>query len=326
VRRREVVAGLGAAAAWPLAARAQPTKLPVVGYLSSASPRGFAHFVTAMREGLSEAGLVHARDYVLEYRWAEGEAERLPAMAAELVGQRVAVIVATGGNAPALAAKAATESVPIVFTGGADPVSVGLVASLARPGGNATGVINITPVLNAKRLALLRELAPAAHLTAVLYNRANPGIEEQLREIQEAARASGEVLELLQASSEREIDSAFESMAQRRAGALFICGDPFFTSRRAQLASLAARYGIPASYSFRDFVSAGGLMSYGPNLLDLHRQAGVYVGHILKGAKPAELPVLLPTRFDLVINLKTANALGLDVSSALLARADEVIE
>ena len=326
MRRREFIALLGGGGAWPLTARAQTTKLPVVGYLSSASPNGFAHFVAAMREGLNEMGLVHARDYVLEYRWADGEGERLPVMAGEFVRERVAVIVATGGNAPALAAKAATQSIPIVFTGGADPVRLGLVASLGRPGGNATGVVNIAPALTAKRLELLRELAPAADLTAVLYNRTNPASEEQLREIQEAARVSGQRVELLQASGESEIDAAFATIAQQRAGALFICGDPFFTSRRTQLASLAARSGIPASYSFRDFALAGGLMSYGPNLPDLHRQAGVYVGKILKGAKPAELPVLLPTRFDLVLNLGVAKVLGLTIPPAVLARADEVIE
>jgi putative ABC transport system substrate-binding protein len=242
------------------------------------------------------------------------------------VDRRVAVIVATGGGAPALAAKAATETIPIIFTGGTDPVKAGLVDSLARPGGNLTGVLNISTILTAKRLDMLRELVPTAALIGVLRNPASPDAEGQLEEIQEAARAAGQPIYVVNASGEREFEVAFDEMAEHRVGAAFVSADPLFTSARAQLVALAARHAMPASYSFRALAAAGGLMSYGADLLDVHRQAGVYVSRVLKGAKPSDLPVLQPTKFELVINLKTAKALGLTVPDRLLALADEVIE
>jgi putative ABC transport system substrate-binding protein len=327
VKRREFITLVGgAAAAWPVAARAQQLAMPVVGYLANATPAGFAHFVTAFRNGLGEVGYVEGKNVAIEYRWTEGQPGRLAGLAAELVGRRVAVIMATGGAAPARAAKEATTTIPIVFTGGADPVRAGLVASLNRPGGNATGVVNIATELTAKRLALLRELVPAAAKIAVLQNPASPPAAEQVREIEQAARAIGQQIHVVNASSEQEFDAVFADIVQQRVGALFISDNPLFTSLRARLVALTAQYALPASYSFRDFPLAGGLMSYGANLLDLHRQAGVYVGRILKGEKPADLPVLQPTKFDLVLNLKTAKALGLEMPAKILALADEVIE
>jgi putative tryptophan/tyrosine transport system substrate-binding protein len=328
VKRREFITLIGgAAAAWPLAARAQQqAAMPVIGYLANAFPAGFAHFVDAFRRGLSETGFIEGRNVAIEYRWAEGQHERLSGLAADLVSRRVGVIVATGGGAPALAAKAATTSIPIVFTGGTDPVKAGLVASLGRPGGNATGVLNISTMLTAKRLELLRELVPAPTLIAALFNPSSPDAEGQQTEFETAARAIGQQALILNASSDRDFEAAFVAIRERRAAALFVSADPLFTTRRAQLVGLAAQYSIPANYSFRDFAAAGGLMSYGTNLPEVHRQAGVYTGRILKGTKPADLPVLQPTKFDLVLNLKTARALGLDVPAKLLALADEVIE
>ena len=327
IGRRELLAALGGAAvSWPLAARAQQRAVPLIGYLSSGSANAFAPVVTALRRGLSEAGVVEGKDFVIEYRWAEGQYDRLPAFAVDFVRRQAAVIVATGGSDPALAAKAATGTIPIVFTGGLDPVELGLVASLPRPGGNATGTINIASDLNAKRLGILRELVPAATNIAVL---ANPGVsdsEAQLKEVETSARTIGQRILIFEARGEGDFDTAFESMAQRGAGALFVNASPFFTSQRKKLVALAARYAIPASYSFREFAVDGGLMTYGASLPEQHRQAGVYAGRILKGEKPADLPVLRPTKFELVINLKTAKALGLQIPDKLFALADEVIE
>ena len=327
LHRREFITLLGgAAAAWPLAARAQQAAMPVIGYLSSGSPAAFAPMVATLRQGLSEAGVVEGKDFVIEYHWAEGRYDRLPTLAADFVRRQVAVIVATGGSDPALAAKAATATIPIVFTGGLDPVELGLVASLARPGANATGTINIAIDLNAKRLGMLRELVPAATTIAVLTDASISASENQLKEIETGARTTGQQILIFEVRSEGDFDKAFESMVQRGAGALFVNASPFFTSQRKRLVALAARHTIPASYSFREFAVDGGLMTYGANLPDQHRQAGVYAGRILRGEKPADLPVLRPTKFELVINLKTAKALGLTVPPTLLARADEVIE
>jgi putative tryptophan/tyrosine transport system substrate-binding protein len=326
MKRREFMTLIGGAAAWPLAARAQQATIPLIGYLSSGSPTAFAPMVAALRRGLGEAGVVEGKHFAIEYRWAEGQYERLPAFAADFVSRQAAVIVATGGSDPALAAKAATETIPIVFTGGFDPVELGLVVSLARPGGNATGTINIAGDLNAKRLGMLRELVPAATTIAVL---ANPGVsdsEAQLKEVETSARAIGQRILIFDAGSEGDFKKAFEAMVQRGADALFVNASPFFTSQRKKLVALAARHAIPASYSFREFAVDGGLMTYGASIPEQHRQAGVYAGRILKGEKPADLPVLRPTKFELVINLKTAKALWLQVPDKLLALADEVIE
>jgi putative tryptophan/tyrosine transport system substrate-binding protein len=327
MKRREFILALGAVAAgWPVLARAQQPPIPTIGYLANAAPAGFSHFVAAFHKGLGELAYIEGRNVAIEYRWTEGQVDRLPRLATDLVSREVAVIVATGGGAPALAAKAATTSIPIVFTGGSDPVRSGLVVSLSRPGGNATGVVNISTELTAKRLELLRQLVPNAGTIAVLFNPASPDAQGQQREIEEAARTMGQAIVSLNATTERDFDAVFASIVEKGVRALFVSGDPLFTSRRNRLVTLAAENAIPASYSFRDFVVAGGLMSYGANLLDVHRQAGVYAGRILKGAQPADMPVLQPTKFDLLINLKTAKVLGLAVPDKLLALADEVIE
>jgi len=326
IRRREFVTLLGTTAAWPFTARAQQATMPIVGYLSSGAPAEFAPMLAALRRGLTEAGVVEGRDFGMEFRWAEGQYERLPPFAADLVRRKVTVIVATGGSDPALAAKSATSSIPIVFTGGLDPVNVGLVASLARPGGNATGIINLANDLTAKRLEILHRLVPAAKIVAVLSNQSSSGDEIQLTEVEAAAQAFGQRIVVFVANDERDLDSAFASMVRRDAGALFVNASPFFTRQRKKLVALAARHAIPTSYSFREFVIDGGLMAYGASIPDQHRQAGVYAGRILKGEKPADLPVLRPTKFELVINLKTAKALSLDVPDTLLALAAEVIE
>jgi putative ABC transport system substrate-binding protein len=326
MRRREFISLIGGAATWPFAARAQQGAMPIVGYLSTGTSVGFASLVAAFRRGLNETGYVEGRNVTIEFRWAEGHEDQLPGFVDDLIRRQPSVIAATGGSAPALAAKAATKTIPIVFTGGQDPVQLGLVESLARPGGNATGVINIAPTLAAKRLELLHELVPSVAVTALLINPRAMGDDEQATELQTAASHLGQTLRIFNASDDDEIAPAFDAMAQQGVGALYVIADPFFTSRAARLVALAAERAIPASYSFPTFTAAGGLMSYGASLPDQHRQAGVYAGRILKGAKPADLPVLQPTKFDLIFNLKTAKALGLQIPPTLFARADEVIE
>ena len=315
-----------AAIAWPAQLHAQRSKSPTVGYLANAAPQGFSAYVDAFRGGLAEMGFIESRDVAIEYRWAEGKQERLQGFAEDLVRRKVSVIFATGGAAPALAARAATSLIPIVFTGGSDPVRSGLVRSLGRPGGNATGVLNATTELTAKRLALLREAVPSATLIAVLINPASSGYNSQLAEIEEAARALVQKIVLVPVTNARDLDQAFAKILENHAGALFVAADPVFTTAGEHLGVLTTRHSIPSSYSFRDPVVAGGLMSYGANLFEVHRQAGVYTGRILRGAKPADLPVLQPTKLDLVINQRIAKALGLAIPRSLLLLSDEVIQ
>jgi len=330
VRRRELMLLLGGAAvAWPLAVRAQQKAMPVVGVLNTGSPgpsSTSAPLMAAFRQGLSEAGYVEGQNVAIEYRWAEGHYERLPALAADLVARKVDLIVTPGGTPTALAAKSATSTIPIVFRGGADPVAEGLVASLARPGGNLTGVSMLVDELTAKRLELLSELVPQARVIALLVNPTNAASERVIQDVQEAARAKGVQLPILKAGTESEIDAAFASLVQLQAGALLVAADPFLSGRRDQLVALASRHAVPAIYAWREFAASGGLISYGPSLTAAVRLVGTYAGKILKGDKPADLPVQQPTKFELVINLKTAQALGLAVPQALLARADEVME
>jgi putative tryptophan/tyrosine transport system substrate-binding protein len=325
VKRREFITLLGsAAAAWPLTTRAQQSMLPVIGYLSNTSLALISVQLAGFRQGLKEAGYVEGQNVRIEYRWAEGQYDRLPALARDLVGRRLAVIFAGGGVAPVLAAKAATSTIPIVFQMGSDPVKAGVVASLNHPGGNVTGVSRMSTAMLPKELELLRELVPTASVIQFLVNPTNPIAEIQLLEMQEAVRSLGIELQVLRASSEGEIDGAFEILAQ--IPALVIANDPFFSARHAQIAELTARHKVPAIFSQRDFALSGGLMSYSASLTDSHRQAGVYVGRILKGEKPADLPIVQPTKFELVINIKTAKTLGLTVPLTLQASADEVIE
>jgi putative ABC transport system substrate-binding protein len=327
MQRRQFIALLGgAAAAWPFAARAQQPAVTIIGFLSSRSSGDSEHLVTAFRSGLKETGYVEGDNAVIAFRWAEGRYDRLPAQAAELARQRVPVIVAAGGNVAAFAAKAATSTIPIVFVVGSDPVRDGLVASLARPGANITGVTLFTSELGAKRLGLLRELVPTAAVIAVLRNPSSPAAQPQARDVEAAARAIGQRIILLNASNERELESVFATLAQAKAGGIVVMPDPFFTTQRERVIALASRHAVPAVYESREYALAGGLMSYGTRYADTYRQAGVYTGRILKGAKPTDLPVLQPTSFELVINLKAAKALSLDIPATVLARADEVIE
>jgi putative tryptophan/tyrosine transport system substrate-binding protein len=327
MRRREFITLLGSAATvWPLVAREQQPALPVIGFLDPRSPQTLADRVRGFRQGLKESGFVEGENVAIEYRWAEDHFGRLPALAAELVRRRVAVIVAA--NTPsALAAKAATTTIPIVFNVAEDPVKLGLVASLARPGGNLTGVNFFGAELNAKRLELLRELVPGAARIAVLINSANAtNAETTLRDAKPAALAMGLQIQVLNATTSREINLAFATFVRERPDALFVGNDAFFTSRRVQLVHLATHHAVPASYFTREFAEAGGLMSYGSNQSDNYRQVGIYAGHILKGANPADLPVLQASKFELVINAETARTLGLKLPPTLLATADEVIE
>ncbi len=328
MNRRELITLIGGAAtAWPLAARAQQPAMPVVGLLDPRSPDALADRLRGFRQGLKDAGFVEGQNAAIEYRWAENRMDRLAELAADLVRRQVAVIVTPGGLASALAAKAATTTIPIVFVVADDPVRLGLVASLARPDGNLTGINFFSGELTAKRLDLLRELVPAVSRVAVLVNPANAtNAETASREAETAARAMGLQIQVFNASTSREINAAFATFVRERVDAVFIGVDPFFNSRRIQLVQLATRYAVPASYPARDFAEAGGLMSYGANIADAWRQVGVYSGRILKGAKPADLPVVQSSKFELVINAETARMLGLNVPPSLLAITDEVIE
>jgi putative tryptophan/tyrosine transport system substrate-binding protein len=326
MNRRSFVSLLGGAmAAWPLDARAQQPAMPVIGFLSSGTPAGLAYLTDGFRQGLSDAGYVEGRNVAIEYRWAEGQYDRLPALAADLVRRQVTVVAATT-TPGALAAKRATSTIPIVFTIGADAIAVGLVDSLSRPSGNVTGVNNYLSDLGAKRLELLRELVPDAAAIGVLVNPNFPDAESQAKDVKEAALKLGQQVHVVSAVTEKDLDKAFATFVQRQVRVLLVTVDPFFNSRREQLVALAARHKIPAMYFGREFVVDGGLMSYASNLADGYRQAGIYVGRILKGAKPADLPVVQPTKFELVINLKTAKALGLTVPQIMRMTADEVIE
>src|SRR5262245_12018263 len=324
VRRREFLTLLGGAA-WPLGARAQPPTIPMIGFLNGASPDAYTPFVAAFRQGLREAGYIEGQNATIEYRWADGRYERLPALAAELIHRKVAVIAATTTPA-AQAAKAATSTVPIVFTTADDPVKLGLVSSINRPGGNITGITNLLVELGSKQLGLLRDLVPDIAVTAALINPNFPGSERQLADVQAAARALGLQLAVVRASTEREIDAAFASMVQQDCRAVVVGADPFFLARRDRIVALAARDGIPAIYSFREFALAGGLMSYGTDFRDSYRLAGVYTGRIIKGEQPADLPVQRSVKFEFVLNLKTAKTLGLSVPTSMQLLADEVIE
>jgi putative tryptophan/tyrosine transport system substrate-binding protein len=326
MRRRDMLPLAVGAAVWPLAVRAQQKAMPVIGFLASGSPGPNSPSVAAFRQGLSETGYVEGQNLAIEYRWAEGQYDRLPALAADLVGRKVDLIATAGGPPPALAAKGATATIPIVFIGVSAPIEAGLIASLARPGGNITGFSLLNIELMLKRLDLLSELVPQARVIALLMNPNNALTERMISDVQEAARAKGVQLYILKAGSESEIDAAFATLVQLHAGALVVQGEPFFGSRREQLVALASRYAVPTIDQAREFVASGGLISYGTSLTAVYRQAGIYAGRILKGAKPADLPVQQPTEFELVINLKTAKALGLAVPQSLLARADEVIE
>ena len=326
IRRREFITLLGGAAAWPLAVGAQQAAMPVIGFLGGGSPDAFAHVVDAFRQGLYETGFAEGQNVTIEYRWAEGQYDRLPALVADLIRQKSAVIVATGGDVGVRAAKKAATAIPIVFTSGSDPVAAGFVSSLNRPGGNVTGVSLFVSVLEGKKLELLRELVPMAAVIGFLVNPNNPRADVDTADMQAAARALGKLLLILKADGEHDFDAVFTNLAQQRVDALVVHTEPFFLSRRDHLVELAARYSIPTIYGLREFAAAGGLISYGTKLSDSYRQVGIYTGRILKGEKPADLPVMQPTKFEFVINLKAAKALGLTVPTSLLVRADEVIE
>jgi putative tryptophan/tyrosine transport system substrate-binding protein len=326
MRRREFISVIAGATAWPLGARAQQPAMQVVGFLNSASPPNYESNVNAFREVLANTGYVEGLNVTIEYRWAESQLDRLPALAADLVRRQVSVIAACGSPTAALAAKSATASIPIVFETGADPVQLGLVASLNHPGGNVTGFTNVSGELAAKRVGLLRELVPSATSIAALVNPTRPGADAQLAQIDKAARAIGLPLHIVQAASEHDLDSAFSSLARLKVGGLVMTADALFTDRRHRVVALAKLYAVPTIYEFRHFVEAGGLFSYGPDPNASYRQTGNLVGRILKGERPADLPVMQPSKFELVINMKTAKALGIDVPNTMQLLADEVIE
>ena len=325
MRRREFISLLGGAVAWPLAARAQQSAMPVIGFLSARSPEESAHLVAAFQSGLADNGYIAGQTVLIEYRWALGQYDRLPTMAADLVRRPVAVLATVGGEPAAMAAKTVTSTIPIVFAMD-DPVKQGLVESFNRPGGNATGMAVLSPDLEAKRLGLLHELVPQASTIGVLLNPNFPPAQHQLEEVQIAAQATNLQILALRASIDREIDEAFDTLMKQRIAALSVASDPFFDTRRDKLIGLAARYAVPAIYQFREYPAAGGLISYGIDIANVYRQIGIYVGRILKGAKPADLPVMQPTKFELVLNLKTAKTLHLAIPSGVFSIADEVIE
>src|SRR5260221_7509236 len=326
MKRREFIAGIGTVAlAWPLVGRAQRA-IPFIGFLNSGSPNERAHLIEAFRAGLKEGGYIDGKNIAIEYRWAEGKPDLLPKLAAELVERKVAVIVATGSLAPAVAAKSATKTIPIVCTGAEDPVKLGLVASLSHPRGNATGITGAGAALHRKRLEILKDLIPGATKMVYLGNPDNPDAKASAYDVLAGAEAMRMQVDIVNARTEGDLDTVFGAMKQIRADALLVAADSFFTSRREQIVGLAARYGLPASYPFREFPMAGGLMSYGPNIADVYRQAGLYTARILNGAKPADLPVMQTTKIELVVNLKTAKKLGLSISRDFLARVDDVIQ
>lgn len=326
MRRRDFIATLGGAAAIPLAARAQQQTVPLIGFLSSLTQSDSSQLVAAFHRGLAESGFAEGKSLAIDYRWADGRYERLPGLARDLVGRGVAVLVSTGGHPTLNAAKAATSTIPIVFATGVDPVKSGVIASFNRPGGNITGTYIVTTGLEAKRFGLLQEFVPANATIALLTNSSNPNAPTQVKDVQDAARVVGRTVHVFSATAEPDLDIAFAAIDQIKPAALMIASDPWLSTRRDRLVALAGRYPIPTMYQWREFADAGGLMSYGTNLADAYRQVGVYVARILRGASPAELPVLQPTKFELVINLKTAKALNVQVPPGVLAIADDVIE
>jgi putative ABC transport system substrate-binding protein len=325
MRRRQILAG-AATVAWPLPLRAQQKAMPVIGFMSGRGLEDSAYLVTAFRQGLAEAGFIEGQTIAIEFRWAQGDYSRLPVLAGELVSRKTGVLVAVGGDASAIAAKQATSIMPIVFGIGGDPVKAGLVESFNHPGGNVTGFTLLTAEMDAKRLSLLQELVPSVPLVGALLNPDHATARGQLKELEEATRTINKRLFVSKASNDTELAAAFDALLQQQVGALLVAADPYFDTRREKLIAFASQNRLPAFYHFRDYVVAGGLISYGPSVTDGYRQAGIYVGRILKGAKPAELPIVQPTKFELVINQKTAKAMGFTIAPSILARADEVIE
>jgi putative tryptophan/tyrosine transport system substrate-binding protein len=326
MRRRDFIVGFALTGAWPLAVPAQQQPLPLIGFMSGRSLKDSEHLVAAFREGLGEAGFVEGQNVAIEFRWAEGQYDRLPALAADLISRRVAVLVGLGGDASAVAAKRATTTIPVVFGMGSDPIKAGLVESLNRPGANATGFTLLTNELEPKRLGLMRDIVPHADVFGVLMNPKFPAAARELQDVEEAARTINQRLFVARASTDPELESGFASLLQQQISALLVNPDPYFDTRRDRIIAFAAQHRIPAIYQFREYAAAGGLISYGPSITDSYRQAGVYVGRILKGAKPADLPVTQATKFEFVINLKTAKALGIKISDNVMSLADEVIE